>query len=219
MQVKKIIVGVAAVGFLTVVAHSAFAAQPNAYIGGQLGYGNNHTQIYDHEAEGLAGRIFAGYQFNTNFAAELGWAKYHTTSGSDNYTYSYGSTVDAGFGVATVSSRASLKTNVVDLTAKGIVPVSTDVSVYGKLGAAYVIQDEKFRGSYIARENGVVVNSFSYSASGTTKKLLPTATVGVNYDLSPNVSADVFYTRIQALNNSSIQSTDFVGAGLAYHFC
>lgn len=205
MQIKKIIVGVAAVGLLTAIAQGAIAAQPGAYVGGQLGYGNTHNEISSHKGDGLAGRIFAGYQFNNYLATELGWANYHTIHAKKDF-YS----LDRSVGWDT-----KLKTNVVDLTVKGIVPVAQDLNLYGKLGGAYVIQNLNVKGYGINRDG---TGQTHVKGDATQKKLLPTATVGVSYDLTSNVSADVSYTHIQKIGNNSPDNIDFLGAGLTYNF-
>src|SRR5580704_3849202 len=99
MQSKKILCGVVALG--TAVALNANAAQPGFYMGGQLGWGKVHQDtITNHDMNsivtsglgydkytiksysdsssdnGLAGRLFGGYQFTDNLAAELGWSKF-----------------------------------------------------------------------------------------------------------------------------------------------
>jgi len=211
---KKIIVGVAAVGLLTAIASHAIAAVPGVYAGGQLGYGNIHESGFGNTDQGLAGRVFAGYQINTNFAAELGWARFRTADAKYNYSYTY------VFNNAPITMHSNfkdtLKTNVVDLTAKGIYPVAQDFSLYGKLGGAYVIQNSKGRGVVNFGTPGSTNSNFNWDS--TDKALYPTATIGGAYDLSPNLAADVFYTRIQQVGSKSIQSIDFAGAGLAYHF-
>lgn len=188
MQVKKIIVGVVAVAMVTAFANSAIAAQPGAYVGGQLGYGDTHDQVFNQSGQGLAGRLFAGYQFNRNFATELGVAKFHTIDAKNSSYYR--------------NVNANLKTYVVDLTGKVIIPVAQDLNLYGKLGGAYVIQEFTVK----------------HVGNATQKKLLPTASVGVSYDISPNVAADVSYTRIQKVGTNSPNNIDFVGAGLTYTF-
>lgn len=97
----------------------------------------------------------------------------------------------------------SLKTNAVDIVGKAILPVADGFNLYAKAGAAYVMSDVDVKGF----------------GSGTEKKWFPTAGVGASYDITPNVAADVSYTRIQKTgNNSLFQSSDFVGVGLTYTF-
>lgn len=194
---KKIALGVVALG-LSAAAISANAATSGVYVGGQLGYGNVHQA--DHVSgvkdNHLAGRVFAGYQFNQNLAAELGWSHFSEVTAKDHGYY------------ADYDYSARLNTNVVDAAAKGIVPVADNVSLYGKLGAAYVMES-------------VHAHYGPFSASASEKKLLPEAGVGVSYAFTDNVSADVSYTRIQKVgdkNKSDINSIDFAGVGVSYTF-
>jgi opacity protein-like surface antigen len=208
MQVKKIIAGVVAVGLSTVIAASAVAAQPGAYVGGQLGYGNVHEKTDD---KGVAGRIFTGYQFNNNFAGELGWSKFHNAESSTNYSgYSNQMPVNS-------KDKVTLKTDVVDLVAKATYPVAEGVNVFGKLGGAYAIQraNTKVTTTSYSRGGAIVATA---STDQTIKRLLPTASIGVGYDFTQNVVADVSYTRIQKVGNSPVNSIDFAGVGLTYNF-
>lgn len=190
---KKIMLGVVALG-LSTAAISTYAATSGVYVGGQLGYGNVHQ---GNDVDGarittyhLTDRILGGYQFNEYVATELGWSRFGN--------------VDAKSAIGNLT----LRTNVVDLAVKGILPVADKVSVYGKLGAAYVMEN-------------VSGHFYGYHEDETNKKLLPEAGVGVSYAFTDNVSADVSYTRIQAIgstNTRQIHSLDFAGVGVTYSF-
>lgn len=201
-------------------AITANAASSGAFVGGQLGYGNigqdwgygNHplslvqdgygtsSQSIDH----LAGRIFGGYQFNPNLALELGWARFGNLNDK----------ITLGSSDGVVSSSTILKTNVVDLLVKGSLPIADQISLYGKLGAAYV------RESWEVSANGNYGRTvYRLNRSGNDHRVLPEASVGVSYAFTDNVAADVFYTRIQKVgNNSPIESINFAGVGLSYTF-
>ncbi|VVC76561.1 Outer membrane protein A [Aquicella siphonis] len=235
MLTKKIMLGVAALGLSSLVTANAFAAAPGFYVGGQLGYGNVHqsdisrTDMNDligsavgnnkftvnsfnnsGKDTGLAGRLFAGYQVNSNWAGELGWSKFSTMNTKASATATDN---NPGGSTVTANARGNIKTDAVDLVAKGIYPLQNNVSVYGKVGAAYIMS--RAHASASASEAGVTVSG---SGSKNSHKIFPTVGVGASYDFTSNVAADLSYNRIQKVGSSSnIGSTDLVSVGLTYY--
>ena len=119
---------------------SSHAASNAPYVGAQLGYGDVH-QFHDDDHgkdTGVAGRLFAGYQFNDYFATEMGWSKFSNATASYSYSDAYNS----------ANAKATIKTDALDLVVKGILPVTSEVKVYGKLGAAYVMSRGNAKVSY-----------------------------------------------------------------------
>ena len=178
------------------MANASAAVDSGAYVGGQAGWGTIHqdgfsTSHNNSSDSGLAGRLFAGYQVNQNFAAEMGYTKFKNES------------TKATFGL--ITATGSIKTYAVDLVAKGIMPLQNGVSLYGKLGAAYLNETAH-------------ASVGSFSASTTQSKILPTFGAGVSYDLTQNVATDLSWTRIQKVGSTDLNSTDLVALGLAYHF-
>lgn len=219
------------------IPKKSFATLAGPYMGGQLGWGNVHQGSYIasylnglvnkivpgteidginvlFQDSGLAGRLFAGYQFNAYFAAEVGYYRFSRLDvNSDMIT-----TLDLkkyGYDIVTVNlfSRASVATDAFDFVAKGIYPVTDRFSIYGKLGLAYMhIEGHATIG---ARIN---LAEISISANPTLNVIYPTFGVGVNYDLTQHVSADISWNRIQQYSSRAFPSTDFVGLGVLYHF-
>ena len=82
---KKVLTATLAISALGAMA--AHAAAPGIYVTGQLGYANTHmgskTNFHSYNLDlgnhknlsnnGLAGRLALGYQFNQNFAVEIGY--------------------------------------------------------------------------------------------------------------------------------------------------
>lgn len=215
---KKMVLAAAVAGLVTVGMANANAAVSGAYVGGQLGYGNVHqgdfsnstfptaTAITSNSSSngGLAGRVYGGYQFNPNFAAELGYTRFHNATANQ----------DANNAASTFNASSTIKTDAFDLVGKGILPLQNGFSVYGKLGVAYL------------RASGSQDNTTKTGATTTTtsqsldaNKLYPTFGAGVSYDITSNLSADVSWNHIQKVgSNNNLANTDFVGAGLAYNF-
>jgi OmpA-OmpF porin, OOP family len=206
---KKIIVGSCFAGILALgCAINANAAVDGPYLGVQAGWGDSHnskgdlglsgTDINVSGSDGLAGGVFAGYQFNRNFALELGYTHYHNTSVSN--------ILPAGYGL---NGNVSIKDQALDLVGKGIIPLANCFNLYGELGMAYL--DEKVSAN--------VSDGFaSGTASESENAVLPTFGIGVSYDITPNVPVSLGWNRIQKVGNTDLTSKDLVSLGIAYNF-
>lgn len=211
------------------ISTNASAAVNGLYAGGQAGYGNIHqggisiaeanqamnnvsaltTQSFNssNRTDGIAGRLFAGYQVNTNFAAEAGFTKFSNEVSDATFTTNLlGTNVN-------FDAHQTISAYAVDVVGKGIVPLQNGFSAYGKLGVAYLKETGTINATISARGRTV-----SDRASSSQSKIYPTFGAGVSYDLSPNLVTDVSWNRIQKLNSDSLPSTDLFGLGLAYHF-
>lgn len=135
---KKILLGL-----MLVLMSAAVAAQDNGfYIGGAIG------QAKAKEAcEGIAGtgiscddkdsawKLFGGYQFNRNFAAELGY-------------------IDFGEAEATFGTlRDGISATAFELVGIGMLPVMDRLSVYGKLGLYRAETEERTNFGFSADES------------------------------------------------------------------
>lgn len=101
--------------------------------------------------------------------------------------------------------QGSLNPYAVGVAAKGIIPLPltqsfgfNNLNLYGKLGAAYVQPDG---------------SGYSYQSHATIR---PMYGVGVSYDITPQVSTDLGWTRIQAGNG--VYNSQLIGLGLTFHF-
>jgi opacity protein-like surface antigen len=218
---KKYILPIVAMATALGITANVNAAEAGAYVGGQLGWGNVHQGNYaqntteavedvgtfsSHIREtetGMAGRIFGGYQFNQNIAAEVGYTRFH------NATQTY----DFTSGMDDASVRGSLKTDAFDIVAKGILPLTNGFNLYGKLGVAYL------RAAETMRVYGT--DGSKFKISDNAHDVYPTFSAGAGYDVTKNVTTDLSWTRIQKVgnsHNSTLPSTDLFAAGVAYHF-
>lgn len=209
---KKQIAAVALSGLASLLMTSQASAE--AYVGGQLGWGDIHqaqamktdwdtSKVSD---TGLAGRLFAGYNFTENFALEAGYTKFSdaTSDSSSPYVTYYGAT--------TLNDHGRIKTYAVDVVGKATLPLDKGFSLYGKLGAAYLNE----KASESVTIDGRMVDGFP--ASATYSKVLPTFGLGAGYEINKNVSADISWMHIQKTGNTQLANTDFIGVGLSYHF-
>jgi OOP family OmpA-OmpF porin len=173
------------------LASTASAAISGVYVGGQLGWGVTN--------------IFHGVNTQGQKTQDTGLAG--RLFGGYEFNQNIGAELGyMRFSNATVKHESGdIQTYAVDIAAKGMMPLQNGFGVYGKLGVAYL--NENFGIS-----NGNSRVSFSEG------KVYPELGVGVSYDFSQQLSTDLSYTRIQKTSNGNLNSTDFVGLGLSYHF-
>lgn len=168
---------IAAATALILAASSTFAAQPNTFYGG---VDAGRTKIDDFSKRDTSVGAFVGYNINQNFAVEGG---YRRLADQDIY-------LDGGAGVI----KGSAKADQAHLSVIGSLPVSENVSVYGRLGLSRL---------------EAKIDSNVYSAKDHTTKAL--YGVGVSYAITPAVS-----TRVEVQKPTS-DSTN-VSAGVAFQF-
>jgi OmpA-OmpF porin, OOP family len=224
------VLGVSALGVM------AANAAPGVYVTGQLGYANTHmgpkaniNQLSfgqgDEKAlvsiggpslanNGLAGRLAIGYQFNQNFAVELGYLQLASKKANKTFT-------TVGEDPVSVVAATKLNQNAIDLALKGILPIASNFNVYGKLGAAYLTTTGTATFDLGDLSRGQVPN-MTVAANqfiGVAKhKWAPEAAVGVSYNLTQNVSVDTSWTHIQPVGKNRPGNIDFVAVGLGYSF-
>ncbi|MCH9755523.1 MAG: outer membrane beta-barrel protein [Candidatus Rickettsiella isopodorum] len=214
----KKILNTSVLGVSVLGAMAANAAAPGVYVTGQVGYANtqmgNKTDTANllhnkDKAEannlsnnGLAGRLALGYQFNQNFAVEVGYLQLGQRK--------------VNVLVSPEQSSLKLRQNALDLVGKGIIPVSNNIDVYGKLGVAYLTSDIK----ETVKEGGHSTTTYDLNdVAGVNKhQWAPEAAIGVTYDITPNVSVDTSWTHIQPLGKNRPGNIDFVAVGLGYNF-
>jgi OmpA-OmpF porin, OOP family len=182
---KQILALTMLTGLLTTGAFAAPAQTP--YLGGDIGWGSIYQTGF---GSGVAGRIFAGYNFNEYLAAEAGYSKF--ANANQNISI-FGTTF-----------HTTIKTYAVDAVVKATLPLENGFNLFGKLGAAYLNEQ--------ASAN-IISNTY------TAHNVLPTYGLGAGYDINKNLNADVSWMRIQHVgSNTNLNSTDLVGAGLTYSF-
>ena len=194
------------------IAQSAHAEMDGFYASAQLGYVNTHVDtsdlvsinngtsfigLPDLNNWNLGYRLSFGYQLNKNTAVEIGYRRFGST--------------DINIGGANYFASASSQEKAFDLMAKGMLPITQALSVFGKVRIAYVKANSQgyanTAGTYTAFTN-------SYSNS-----LQPALALGVSYALKPNVPIDFSWNRIQKIGGGSEPpSSDFYALGVSYYF-
>ena len=138
-----------------------------------------------------ATKIFGGYQFNKNFAVEVGYA-------------------DLGKATASVPGvSGEWKATTWDILAVGILPINQQFSVLGKIGMASWSLD--------ASLTALGVGSATQSASGTDV----TYAVGVQYDFNDKVGLRAewqTYSNVGDENTTGQSDVSVIGASVLFRF-
>ncbi|WP_302140442.1 outer membrane beta-barrel protein [Halomonas alkalicola] len=144
-------------------------------------------------------KLFAGYQFNPNFAVEASYVDFgdftadgNATIGGDSYSANFDASVD-GFGFALV----------------GRLPIDAGFSVFGKLGL--IAWDGKASG--IIRENGVVIESARDSADDID----PFYGIGAEYVVN-QVMVRLEFERYDLSDSGEDFEIDLISASIGYRF-
>jgi Outer membrane protein beta-barrel domain len=203
--------------FFASASFASYLPTPAPYLGLQAGWGKVHfdgTESSDVQRPGVgiisfkdrisdsgwAGRLFAGYYFSPEWAFELGWTKFKDVVEHLSVSYSDGNAFTAA---------PSVKVNAIDLMIKGVYYFYNDFNIFGKLGAAYIIES--------GRLNAAVPGYF-ISVNRNVNRLYPTFAIGLGVDFACTWAADLSWTRIQKVGNSPASSTDLAALGIIYKF-
>lgn len=224
MLKKVIITTVLSVSILSVM--TANATVPGVYFSAQLGNANTHMAsktdlgaIQDKFSldspnlsnNGLTGRLAIGYQFNQNFALEMGYMPLRKKE-LHSVIKAYMQHVPVNF-----SLSAALKQDVIDLAGKRMVPISDKFNLYAKLGVAYVSSRININKKIVGLKDGST-QIMKLPSPIVRHTWAPEVAVGANYEITPNTSVDVSWMHIQPLGKNRPGNIDFVAVGMAYNF-
>lgn len=147
----------------------------------------------DHSGNKASGKLFAGYNFDKNWAIEGGY----TDFGSQSYNY----TVNGN------SGRLESDSHSFYVAGKGTMPINEQFNVFGKLGAA------RNHGSIDA--TGAAATA---GLGGSGNKTSLYASVGGEYALNKNVSLSVEYEYYGKNEIDQGRKNGALTAGLRYNF-
>lgn len=189
-MLKKILITSALTASVCAIT-AANAALPNGlYVSGQVGYADTHmkSQLSSYGVvlnnDGLAGRLAIGYKITPNAALELGYLQLSETKLKHSDFYN--------------------QQHAIDVAAKGILPITNNVNIYGKVGVAYLTTQLD---TNTKRNDKISKRTFS-----------PEVAVGMGYDITPNVTVDTSLTHIQTLGSNRPGNIDFLAVGVGYNF-
>ncbi len=179
-------------------APAAGSSDTGIYLGLQAGFGLTNWKnlafgsITANKDSGFVGRVFTGYDINRYFAVETGYSRFFNV---------------AKLALANVA-RVEYKTQAIDAYFKGKLPVVEGFDLYAKLGAGYLMSKQ----SAVAADSTNQKNNNVNVAFGA----------GADYYVTPNVIANIEWTRIEGYEKSSdnkyIPHVDAFVIGLRYKF-
>ncbi len=203
-MLKKILITSVLTASACAIMNANAALPVGLYVSGQAGYADTHMKSRLSSStgialanDGLAGRIALGYKITPNFGLEVGYLQ--LSEGKSNFPQ------DTQYN----------KQHAIDVAAKGMLPITQNVNIYGKLGVAYLTTELKKD----ATDKGIPISTDLNQAEGIAKhKWAPEVAVGMGYDITPNVTVDTSLTHIQPMGNNRPGNIDFLAVGVSYNF-
>lgn len=194
------------------VAGLANAATPGAYVGVGLGdsvlrtsnpYNTGHATGMSTSGSrgGLGGRLFGGYNFNSNFGLEAAYSTYAKST--------YKASAQG------VNSSVKYSLDAFSLVGKGYLPIAdTGLNAYALGGLAEVRNQVKSSATALGK---------NASDTKNTNSLRPMMGVGVSYDMAQHLTSSLELSRIIGSGNtktsaSAIPNADMVSLNLGYNF-
>lgn len=146
----------------------------------------------DSDSGGIAWHIFGGYQFNANFAAEVGFTEYNDVS-IDNIG-------------GNKSAKASISQRSVNVLGKLIYPLNSLFDVYVQGGVAYVANEKELNSA--AKATG--------ASLGDSHGLAIAYGLGGSYAFYPNAKLDLTWQRVAS--SGGVRNSNFAGIGVTLFF-
>jgi opacity protein-like surface antigen len=189
---KKLIFAAIA-GVAIASAAQAQETYPKAYVGAGVATVDHDFSVNgttNHDADGWqpSGKVFAGYEFNQTWGAEIGYT---------DFSKSHASYTANG-----VNGRAESDGKAFYVAAKASVPINEQFSAYGKLGAEY---------------NKTSLSSTTPGISYDDHKTQAYGALGVQYNLTQKVALIAEYERYGSKRDFGAKP-DVVTVGARYSF-
>jgi OOP family OmpA-OmpF porin len=182
-------------------AGAAWSQDKGFYVGGSLG----RSEMKDHcngvsiscDKTDKAWKIFGGYQFNRNLAAELGYTDLGDTKASGTQ------------GGVAVNGNVSAKAW--ELVGVGSMPIMQELSLYAKLGIYHGSTDST---------SSAAVSGFSTSGSASSTNTDFTVGFGVQVAFLRNLAARAEWQKYNDVggNNTGKTDIDVLSASILYRF-
>ncbi len=176
--------------------------QPNWYMGAGIGYAQNKiagTPLGKNTTEkthGTGFKIYGGYQFTKNFATELEYidfGKYQINNSKYNF-------------------HGSIKTRGIGISALGILPLTSEFSLFGKLGIMAKFTDTQLRATG---------PGYNQRSSSKETKTIPLIGFGAEYRLTTNLALRAEYNylfKTKLGDSNEKMSNSLASVGLRYNF-
>jgi hypothetical protein len=217
---------------LILLMGTANAAVSGAYVGASVGYSTSNApkitddidseSLYDYRiidssvaSNGLAGRVFVGYNFNPYLGLELGLARYA------DLQYKYSVVVSGPGESAQYNEKDTYNFVAADLLGKAYLPIGeSGVSLYALGGAAGVfVRTESASNDDAESESSYLSDAFGDTLGYTV--LRPKFGVGASYAINQSISTNLEFSRIQGKgnlgDNDYVPNLDMTSLSLTYH--
>lgn len=203
-MLKKILITSVLTASACAVMNANAALPIGLYVSGQVGYADTHmkSRLSSETGialanDGLAGRVALGYKITPNLGLEVGYLQLPSAKFKGE------------------SADFFNKQHAIDFTGKGILPITSNVNIYGKLGVAYLTTDLKKDTTF----NGIPVSIDLNQAQGIDEHTWAyEAAAGMSYDITHNVTVDTSLTHIQPMGSNCPGNIDFLAVGVGYNF-
>ncbi len=193
----------------------AAATQSGVYATVGLGYGetdfskSDNSDIFSSanqklENKAMTWKVGAGYKINDNAALEVVYAKLPTVKNEETAS-----------GVVTNYNLIE-DAHSIDMTAKGILPVSDVVSVYGKAGVGYTQYHVGKKLHSADSKKAIVIDSKTINADTDVSGFAPIVGAGVDYKITDKISTGVGVD--YGFEHNKIPSRYSAGVNLNYAF-
>jgi hypothetical protein len=204
---KKLLVSAFAAIAAVSVGSTALAADSSSslYVGAAAGYGDTHwgnlngglnsVGLSGFSDTGFAGTVYAGFDFNQYLAVQTGYVYFPNAKAS------------------VLGNTATIKTYGVDVLGKITVPVTGNLGLFAEAGPGYLHSS--------GSASGTVVGSTGSINLGSTGNVNLVYGFGANYLFTPNLVADVSFTRFNGhakLDNNYQPDADLYAVGVSYKF-
>jgi opacity protein-like surface antigen len=189
---KKLIFAVIA-GAAAMGAAQAQETYPKTYVGAGIASVDHQFSVQgatntDTDGWKASGKLFAGYEINQNWGAEVGYTDFRSA--------------DARYTLNGVNGNAETKGHSFYLAAKASVPINEQFGAYAKFGAAY---------------NKASLSSTTPGLSYDDSRATPYGALGLQYKLNQNVSLVAEYERYGDKRDFGAKP-DVVTVGARYSF-
>ncbi len=178
---------------------AAQASEPGFYVAGLLGHSSLNynatkaglTSTQTISKTGLGGRFHMGYQFDSNWAVEVGYTAFRRAAFEN---------MNGGATDGKITQKA------IDLTGKAILPFDNGFDVYAVLGVSRVNASPDaslaaLSTLFTADDNK---NTFNFG-------------LGAQYEFDEHINLEATWRR--TAKSSRFQAGDFLGLGISYYFC
>ncbi|WP_342146526.1 porin family protein [Rickettsiella endosymbiont of Aleochara curtula] len=200
-MLKKLLITSVLTASACAVMNANAALPVGLYVSGQAGYADTHmkSRLSSQTGialanDGLAGRIALGYKVTPNFGLELGYLQ-----------------LSEGKSKSSADTTLYNKQHAIDVAAKGMLPITSNVNIYGKIGVAYLTTELK-------EDTGPISIDRNQTEGIAKHKWAPEVAIGMGYDITPNVTVDTSLTHIQPMGSNRPGNIDFLAVGIGYNF-